>query len=575
MKSSVQSVCLVSTHYSCMLMEQSNKHLVAPDSALHSTMYAFLLVFNMTIAMKILVNLLLLASTKAFVAPRHLTASRRPARGGLGSTIVDPPTTEGGAVLETQPEPELDEDKFDWYKSWYPLVPVDFLDEEQPHQFELLGMKLVVWKDAAIAGAEFGPKVKGPRTGGEWRVMVDECPHRKVPLSEGRIENDGSLLCSYHAWRFDGKGTLVNAPQLEQAALDRLKSSPKSSCRTFPTKIIDGCLWVWPETGSDARIESALTPPPVCELPEGVDESRVWYGPWNFRELPYGADYFMENVVDPAHVAVSHHNIVGSRYADQRVSVQLSSKMTKKGFSVNTRANGNPYPAETVFKAPSTVNIQTRYGDGGAYQMLELYASPSRPGFCNHVGRMVVVRDENGAMPKLLKQFTLPMPIWINHLLAATFLHQDALFLHHQERQLARTGEYASVTEDSNSDYQAAVLPIETDRGVLAFRDWLRKKAGGFIPYRHRQSMPEPDTEVVFDVWNGHTKHCRVCLTAVKRLKMVRAGAFMVAYILAVLQPSTKPVNFAGSLLATSYGVLVHKVVGRFYRAEFSHVRND
>jgi len=34
-----------------------------------------------------------------------------------------------------------------------------------------------------------------------------------VPLSEGRVEDDGSLFCSYHGWRFDGKGDLVASPQ--------------------------------------------------------------------------------------------------------------------------------------------------------------------------------------------------------------------------------------------------------------------------------------------------------------------------------------------------------------------------
>ena len=33
-----------------------------------------------------------------------------------------------------------------------------------------------------------------------------------------------------------------------------------------------------------------------------------------FRDIPYGWDMFMENVLDPAHVPVSHHNIVGNRF---------------------------------------------------------------------------------------------------------------------------------------------------------------------------------------------------------------------------------------------------------------------
>jgi len=47
--------------------------------------------------------------------------------------------------------------KFDWFKSWYRLVPVEILDDEIPHRFQLLGMDVVVWKDAVIEGAATFP----------------------------------------------------------------------------------------------------------------------------------------------------------------------------------------------------------------------------------------------------------------------------------------------------------------------------------------------------------------------------------------------------------------------------------
>lgn len=39
-----------------------------------------------------------------------------------------------------------------------------------------------------------------------WVVFEDSCPHRNVPLSQGRIESNGELLCAYHAWCFNDKG---------------------------------------------------------------------------------------------------------------------------------------------------------------------------------------------------------------------------------------------------------------------------------------------------------------------------------------------------------------------------------
>ena len=219
--------------------------------------------------------------------------------------------------IETNLQSKKEKEQFNWFKSWHPIVPVEILDKNKPHKFQLLNMDIVVWYDGVIANEKddsFGPiqkKKRGSkkykRVEGEWRAFVDECPHRKVPLSEGRIEKDGSLLCSYHAWRFDAEGKLLDAPQCQsEVVLNQLKNNPKSRCNAFPTKIIDGVLWLWAETGDDARLESALTPVPHYQLPEGVNKDRVWYGPWNYRELPYGADFFIENVLDPAHVSVRY-----------------------------------------------------------------------------------------------------------------------------------------------------------------------------------------------------------------------------------------------------------------------------
>lgn len=42
---------------------------------------------------------------------------------------------------------------------------------------QLLGKHLVVWCDDK----------------GEWATFDDRCPHRAAPLTEGRVEKDGSL----------------------------------------------------------------------------------------------------------------------------------------------------------------------------------------------------------------------------------------------------------------------------------------------------------------------------------------------------------------------------------------------
>lgn len=484
---------------------------------------------------------------------------------------------------ESETEVQKDQGTFDWFKAWYPVVPVEILDPEKPHKFQLLGQDIVIWNDGKYTydGVEFGPKKNVPkkeqRNRGKWRAFVDECPHRKVPLSEGRVEVDGSLLCSYHGWRFDGEGSCVAVPQIaNESELERVLNNPKTSCNSFPTKIINGLLFVWPSADKDAVLESEVTP--VAHRPRDEQAGdRLWEGPWNFRELPYGADFFIENVVDPAHVTVSHHGVVGSRYGDQTLMIKPETPVTKNGFSFRSKNNVDTGEgAAIIFKAPSMVAIDADFGDG-ARQTLELYVSPSQPGFCNHVGRMVILKDQTGKMPKLLSTFTAPIPKWLNHILASAFLNQDALFLHHQERSMAKTNQYKSFLNGSEQSYHytKAVYPVNSDQGVINFRNWMRKLGGGKIPYKNQPTMPPASNKVVFDVWNAHTKHCRYCQDALRRLKKFRFAAFFVATCLGVLRPMSKVANLASTLATAGTGLLLHKLIGMFYKYETSHAHND
>ena len=111
--------------------------------------------------------------------------------------------------------------------------------------------------------------------------------------------------------------------------------------------------------------------------------------------------------------------------------------------------------------------------------------------------------------------------------------------------------------------------------GVVNFRNWIRVLAGGHIPYKYNPQMPPASNDIVFDVWNSHTKYCQYCQVALKNLKKVRFAAFFAATCLAVLRPMNKVLNLASVLLTAGTGMLLHKLIGLFYRYEFSHAHND
>ena len=107
------------------------------------------------------------------------------------------------AELDDEPpqqevEIQRQEEKFDWYAHWYPVMPVCDLDKRVPHAKKVMGLDVVVWWDTNESA---------------WKVFDDTCPHRLAPLSEGRIDQWGRLQCVYHGWCFSGSGDCKFIPQ--------------------------------------------------------------------------------------------------------------------------------------------------------------------------------------------------------------------------------------------------------------------------------------------------------------------------------------------------------------------------
>ena len=73
---------------------------------------------------------------------------------------------------------------------------------------------------------------------GRWNVLRDVCPHRLVPLSEGRIDEAGQMECGYHGWAFTGDGTCTKIPQGGDPA------NPRSCAVAYPNTEKQELLWV-------------------------------------------------------------------------------------------------------------------------------------------------------------------------------------------------------------------------------------------------------------------------------------------------------------------------------------------
>lgn len=488
----------------------------------------------------------------------------------ISEPLPQPLSAESTAVSSTASE------LFQWTQQWYPVAVVEFLDASRPHPIQVLGIDMVLWRDGSQA----------------WQCFEDICPHRLAPLSEGRVEADGTILCAYHAWRFRGDGACISMPQCKDEDTEVLHcSNPRAQAIAYPTQEQQGLIWVWPEAGATADHNSQQRSPRL--IPELDDDSdRVIKPFWNIRDLPYGWDFFIENVADPAHVPVSHHGLMGSRYRDAKYydMPRIRELSTQEGFAFAITPTA-PTIKQAVhdFQPPCLMQIRTDFADGGSL-ILVLYATPTRPGWCRHIGRQILIKNDAGKTPSGLAFFALPMPTWLGHILASLFLHQDLVFLHHQQHRLAtRSGRWI----------EKVYTPNPQDKMVITFRQWLESRAQGGVPWPDHLSDVAATTAdpSLFDVWSTHTQHCHTCQQALKRVKRLTMVTWIgagLALLLAIALdarflalhsasvpsiwqvPPTSTLVLVGlvGLLAIA-GALLHRLSRLFYIYEFQHADND
>ena len=116
------------------------------------------------------------------------------------------------------------------------------------------------WYAAGLSG-DFAPgKVHGRVIASKpmvlWRnqddrisVFDDRCIHKRMPLSAGRIMDDGCLECVYHGLRYDADGICVAIPSQPDGPIPA-----RARLRPYPLCEQQGLVWVWPgDEGRDRK----------------------------------------------------------------------------------------------------------------------------------------------------------------------------------------------------------------------------------------------------------------------------------------------------------------------------------
>ena len=405
-----------------------------------------------------------------------------------------------------------------WLDRWYPVAFLKDLDRQRPQAFTLLDQDLVLWWD-------------GP--GGAWRAFEDVCPHRLVPLSEGRINGAGALECPYHGWTFDGEGQCLTIPQ---AAAGTSHSRSRSCARRRETATAQGLLFVFAGDLSKAA-EQPLPIVPQLEDPQ-------WLVQDTFRDLPYDALTLLENVLDVSHVPFTHHATVGRRENAGPVELELTAADADgfKGIWVEGPRRGKLGTQFTTFCAPALMWHELT-APGFARILTVVYATPIRHGECRLFARFPF-QFESPWPARLLGL----RPEWLQHIGNHRVLEDDQIFLHWQERVLEQRG-------GSEQLARSCYLATPADRYVQALHSWVLEHGG--VPFPGQSLPPRQDDEPLLDRWQSHSHHCRSCRGADQQLKRGHAISSVLALLALVLLAWSGP-----SLAALVWAVVLLLLVG-------------
>lgn len=411
-----------------------------------------------------------------------------------------------------------------WLQQWYAVACLKDLDPRRPFAFTLLDQDLVLWWDAAA---------------GQWRAFADVCPHRLVPLSEGRINARGELECPYHGWSFDGEGRCTAIPQAPEAVAATACSSGRAQCRAYATATAQGLLFVF-AGDADGAAEVPLPLVPLLEEPG-------WLVQDTFRDLPMDALTLLENVLDVSHVPFTHHRTVGRRENAAPVEAELTGS-GPGGFTAvwpEGPRRGKLGSQFTSFVAPGLMwhDLDAK---SFARFLTVVYATPTHRGSCRLIARFPF--RFRSRLPGLLLGLT---PRWLQHIGNHTVLEDDQVFLHWQERALASRG-------GSGAFNRACYLPTSADVYVKALHDWVVNQGGE--PFPGQSLPPRQGPAALMDRYEAHTRHCRSCSLAHGRIRRWRPWlqAAVVAVPLALLAVVWLGLLAASAaLLAAGLGVMV------------------
>jgi phenylpropionate dioxygenase-like ring-hydroxylating dioxygenase large terminal subunit len=226
---------------------------------------------------------------------------------------------------------------------WYVACRANELGE-MPRAVTVLGTPLALFRGA----------------GGRPGAVLDRCPHRNFPLSQGRVLASGELQCGYHGWQFDGRGACSAVPGL-------VGEPPGAAARRVPAfaaREAQGFVWVWGRADAEPTAEPFHVP--CLDDPRYVAVQRTF----DFECTLHAA---LENALDVPHTAFLHRGrfrggapseleAVRRRLPGGGLEVQYLGERRRPG-DAKPRLDRPPVEHWDRFFLPSVAQVEYRDGE--------------------------------------------------------------------------------------------------------------------------------------------------------------------------------------------------------------------
>ena len=441
-------------------------------------------------------------------------------------TVIEPETAQATATL---PIPEK-EQEFNWKNCWYPVTFVQDLPKDRPYRFSLYDKPFVLFRNQD----------------GKLGCLTDLCPHRAAKLSDGQII-DGKIECLYHGWQFGSDGQCLHIPQLPADA----KMPAKACVQSFAVVERQGIVWVWPGE-SEAADKEYIPMLAAWEKPGFVHTDLMF-------DLPYEQTYLIENVMDPAHVPITHDGSQGKREDAQPLEMEVIEN-SASGIRCRWRKTRNPNETwrQIDFVAPNLVHHRFEIEERGRLLGLVMYSLPLGRSRCR-----LLFRGYGNFMTWIVKL----RPRWLDHLNQTKILEQDLPRIARMQQQIERLGQ----------SLKEIYLPLKTsDTFVIEYRKWL-DKFGSDLPFyqgystsKHaRVGREESEKLMLLDRFKRHTQICSSCTQAYRvaiRLKQTFVGVAIALAALAIVTDVSwiQIVAVSASVSSAALAAVAQKVKTKF-----------